>query len=133
MCIRDRRKADCHRDTGLDPKTIRKWWDTVPEAVSYTHLDVYKRQAPKTAAPRERLLDALTPLADTDPLLRCEVDSITHEIILSFLGDVYKRQHTHIQHTPVCDCCFWGYVKIDKAKVFLNWVQKTKPLQKELS
>ena len=20
------RKADCHRDTGLDPKTIRKWW-----------------------------------------------------------------------------------------------------------
>ena len=22
------RKADCNRDTGLDPKTIRKWWDT---------------------------------------------------------------------------------------------------------
>lgn len=22
----DGRKADCHRDTGLDPKTIRKWW-----------------------------------------------------------------------------------------------------------
>lgn len=21
------RKADRHRDTGLDPKTIRKWWD----------------------------------------------------------------------------------------------------------
>ena len=21
------RKADCHWDTGLDPKTIRKWWD----------------------------------------------------------------------------------------------------------
>jgi hypothetical protein len=41
--------------------------------------------------------------------------------------------HTHIQHTPVCECCFWGYVKIDKAKVFLNWVQKTKPLQKGLS
>ena len=34
----------------------------------------------KTAAQRERLLDALTQLADTDPLLRCEVDSITHEI-----------------------------------------------------
>ncbi len=44
--------------------------------------------APKTAAQRERLLDALTQLADTDPLLRCEVDSITHEIILSFLGRV---------------------------------------------
>lgn len=23
------RKADCHRDTGLDPKTIRKWWDVM--------------------------------------------------------------------------------------------------------
>ncbi len=21
------RKVDCHRDTGLDPKTIRKWWE----------------------------------------------------------------------------------------------------------
>ena len=41
------------------------------------------------SAQRERLLDALTQLADTDPLLRCEVDSITHEIILSFfLGRV---------------------------------------------
>jgi len=28
---------------------------------------------------------------------------------------------------------FFEYVKIDKAKVFLNWVQKTKPPQKELS
>ena len=44
--------------------------------------------APKTAAQRERLLDAFTQLADTDPLLRCEVDSITHEIILLFLGRV---------------------------------------------
>lgn len=25
----DGRKADCHRDTGLDPKTIRKWWDDI--------------------------------------------------------------------------------------------------------
>lgn len=23
-------KADCHRETGLDPKTIRKWWDCPP-------------------------------------------------------------------------------------------------------
>ena len=22
------RKADCHKETGLDPKTIRKWWET---------------------------------------------------------------------------------------------------------
>ena len=21
------KKIDCHRDTGLDPKTIRKWWN----------------------------------------------------------------------------------------------------------
>ena len=27
------RKADCHRDTGLDPKTIRKWWDCSPPDV----------------------------------------------------------------------------------------------------
>ncbi|MEO2788388.1 hypothetical protein ABHB30_23475, partial [Flavonifractor plautii] len=26
------RKADCHRDTGLDPKTIRKWWNCPPPA-----------------------------------------------------------------------------------------------------
>lgn len=26
------RKADCHRDTGLDPKTIRKWWEYQPLA-----------------------------------------------------------------------------------------------------
>lgn len=25
------RKADCHRDTGLDPKTIRKWWGDPPK------------------------------------------------------------------------------------------------------
>ena len=25
----DGRKADCHRDTGLDPKTIRKWWGDI--------------------------------------------------------------------------------------------------------
>lgn len=28
----DGRKADCHRDTGLDPKTIRKWWDCLSES-----------------------------------------------------------------------------------------------------
>ena len=32
---------------------------------------------PKTAAQRERLLDALTQIADTDPLLHYEVDSTT--------------------------------------------------------
>src|SRR5699024_4828757 len=33
-------------------------------------------------------LDALTEIADTDPLLHFMIDSITHEIILSFLGRV---------------------------------------------
>ena len=59
------------------------------------------------------------------------IRSNTTKILLP-LG-IISCGHTHIQHTPVCDCCFWGYLKIDKAKVFLNWVQKTKPLQKELS
>ena len=29
------------------------------------------------------------------------------------------------------ECCFWGYVKIDKAKVFLNWVQKPSPRERD--
>lgn len=37
---------------------------------------------------REKLLDALTEIADTDPLLRYCVDTITHEIVISFLGTV---------------------------------------------
>jgi len=32
------RKADCHRDTGLDPKTIRKWWDCPCQEVSDFHM-----------------------------------------------------------------------------------------------
>ncbi|MEA5130203.1 MAG: TetM/TetW/TetO/TetS family tetracycline resistance ribosomal protection protein [Proteiniphilum sp.] len=37
---------------------------------------------------RELLLEALTEIADVDPLLRYDVDSMTHEITLSFLGKV---------------------------------------------
>ena len=62
----------------------------------------------------------------------CRANKIPSSKILLPLG-IISCGHTHIQHTPVCECCFWGYVKIDKAKVFLNWVQKTKPLQKGLS
>lgn len=40
--------------------------------------------APEKPEQRERLLNALTEIADTDPLLRYEVDAVTHEIILSF-------------------------------------------------
>ena len=31
----DGRKADCRRDTGLDPKTIRKWWDCPPPPLCF--------------------------------------------------------------------------------------------------
>ena len=29
------RKVDCQRETGLDPKTVRKWWDSSPSPVRY--------------------------------------------------------------------------------------------------
>ena len=67
---------------GDDTRLPRERWRDAPLPMLRTTI------APKTAAQRERLLDALTQIADTDPLLRYEVDSITHEIILSFLGRV---------------------------------------------
>ncbi|CAN4006404.1 tRNA (adenosine(37)-N6)-threonylcarbamoyltransferase complex ATPase subunit type 1 TsaE, partial [Dysosmobacter welbionis] len=58
----------------------REMWSDVPFPMLRTMI------TPKTAEQRDRLLDALTQIADTDPLLHYEVDSTTHEIILSFLG-----------------------------------------------
>ncbi|MBC8531768.1 elongation factor G [Gehongia tenuis] len=49
---------------------------------------VQARIEPARAQEREALLQALGEIADTDPLLRYDVDSITHEITLSFLGKV---------------------------------------------
>ena len=43
---------------------------------------------PQKPEQREALLNALTEIADTDPLLHFEIDTVTHEIILSFLGKV---------------------------------------------
>ncbi|MDA6260044.1 tetracycline resistance ribosomal protection protein Tet(W), partial [Escherichia coli] len=63
---------------GDNTRLPRERWRDAPLPMLRTTI------APKTAAQRERLLDALTQIADTDPLLRYEVDSITHEIILSF-------------------------------------------------
>ena len=60
----------------------REMWSDVPFPMLRTTI------TPKTAEQRDRLLDALTQIADTDPLLHYEVDSTTHEIILSFLGRV---------------------------------------------
>ena len=58
----------------------REMWSDVPFPMLRTTI------TPKTAEQRDRLLDALTQIADTDPLLHYAVDSTTHEIILSFLG-----------------------------------------------
>ena len=43
---------------------------------------------PQKPEQREALLNALAEIADTDPLLKYYVDTTTHEIILSFLGNV---------------------------------------------
>ena len=43
---------------------------------------------PQKPEQRETLLNALAEIADTDPLLHFDIDTVTHEIILSFLGKV---------------------------------------------
>ena len=52
------RKADCHRETGLDPKTIRKWWDCPPPAVRFEDGHITVRVAPSQEL-SDWLLDAL--------------------------------------------------------------------------
>ncbi|MFD3044309.1 tetracycline resistance ribosomal protection mosaic protein Tet(O/W/32/O) [Streptococcus agalactiae] len=44
--------------------------------------------APQKPEQREALLNALAEIADTDPLLHFDIDTVTHEIMLSFLGKV---------------------------------------------
>lgn len=39
---------------------------------------------PQKPEQREALLNALTEIADTDPLLHFDIDTVTHEIMLSF-------------------------------------------------
>ena len=60
----------------------RKAWTDNPLPFFRTTIEPIK------AEQRGVLLDALTEIADTDPLLHFMIDSITHEIILSFLGKV---------------------------------------------
>ncbi|EMF0074555.1 TetM/TetW/TetO/TetS family tetracycline resistance ribosomal protection protein [Enterococcus hirae] len=43
---------------------------------------------PQKPEQREALLNALAEIADTDPLLHFDIDTVTHEIMLSFLGKV---------------------------------------------
>ena len=42
---------------------------------------------------REALLNALTEIADTDPLLHFDIDTVTHEIMLSFFGKSTVRSY----------------------------------------
>lgn len=53
-----RRKADCHRDTGLDPKTIRKWWDSELPAVWQEDGHMVARVRPSQAM-SDLLVEAL--------------------------------------------------------------------------
>src|SRR5574344_3042219 len=55
-------------------------WNDKPVPMLRTRMEPIKIEE------SEKLLDALTEIADTDPLLRYYVDTITHEIIISFLG-----------------------------------------------
>ena len=52
------RKADCRRDTGLDPKTIRKWWDCPPSPLRFKdgHITVPVEPSQELS---DWLLDAL--------------------------------------------------------------------------
>lgn len=57
-------------------------WNDNPVPMLRTRIEPIKIEE------REKLLDALTEIADTDTLLRYCVDTITHEIVISFLGTV---------------------------------------------
>ena len=52
------RKVDCHRDTGLDPKTIRKWWDNAPPTVRVQDGHITVRVTPSQAV-SDLLVEAL--------------------------------------------------------------------------
>ena len=60
----------------------RKAWEKNPIPLLRTTVE------PQNQEQRDLLLNALTEIADTDPLLHYYVDTITHEIIISFLGKV---------------------------------------------
>lgn len=59
-----------------------KAWEDEPTPLLRTTVE------PQEPEQRELLLNALTEIADTDPLLHYYVDIITHEIIISFLGKI---------------------------------------------
>ena len=57
------KKIDCQRDTGLDPKTIRKWWDNAPPAVRVQDGHITVRDTPSQAV-SDLLVEALGPGKD---------------------------------------------------------------------
>ena len=67
---------------GKEQLLPRKVWDENPIPLLRTTVE------PQNPGQRELLLGALTEIADTDPLLHYDVDAITHEITISFLGKV---------------------------------------------
>lgn len=90
-------------------------WNDKPVPMLRTRIEPIKIEE------REKLLDALTEIADTDPLLRYCVDTITHEIVISFLGTV--------QLEVICSLLIEKYhinIRIEDPTV----IYKEKPLQK---
>lgn len=61
---------------------VRERWDENPIPMMQASI------CPEDPKGRGLLLEALTEIADTDPLLSFSVDSMSHEITLSFLGKV---------------------------------------------
>jgi len=62
-------------------------WNDKPVPMLRTRIEPIKIEE------REKLLDALTEIADTDPLLRYCVDTITHEIVISFFRNSAVRSY----------------------------------------
>lgn len=90
-------------------------WNDKPVPMLRTRIEPIKIEE------REKLLDALTEIADTDPLLRYCVDTITHEIVISFLGTV--------QLEVICSLLIEKYhinIRIEDPTV----IYMEKPLQK---
>ena len=61
-------------------------------SVSYTHLDVYKRQVaiePKTRADQEKLGLALSKLAEEDPTFKVKTDEETGQTLISGMGELH--------------------------------------------
>lgn len=56
-------RPTAHRDTGLDPKTIRKWWDTAPPTVRVQDGHITVRVTPSQAV-SDLLVEAFGPGKD---------------------------------------------------------------------